>query len=220
MPDYQIIMGVANPIHPSALLFMRTHPTSTLLCVVDIQERLLGVMPAGASIVNGAFRLAAGARLLGVRSVLFEQYPKGLGPTPAKLASLLPPPLIKMSLSGCGCEAFCSTIDATIVSGVDPAVSHTPSSSTITTAVLCGLETHVCITQTALDLLARGLIVFIAVDSVGSRHTLDHDVGLRRLEAAGAILTTSEAVLFEWCGSAEHPQFQAVRNLVLERVAP
>ena len=199
---------------------MRTHPASTLLCVVDIQERLLDVMPAGAGIVSRATRLAAGARLLGVHSVLSEQYPKGLGPTSTKLASLLPPPLTKMSLSCCGCEAFRAAIDGAIPLGVDPAGSHTPPSSMITTVVLCGLETHVCITQTALDLLARGLIVFIAVDAVGSRHTLDHDVGLRRLEAAGAILTTSEAVLFEWCGSAEHPQFQAIRNLVLERVAP
>ena len=81
--------------------------------------------------------------------------------------------------------------------------------------MLCGLETHVCIAQTALDLLARGLGVFITVDAVTSRHALDHEVALRRLEGAGAILTTSEAVLFEWCRSAEHPQFQAVRRLVL-----
>ena len=60
-----------------------------------------------------------------------------------------------------------------------------------------------------------GLTVFIAVDAVGSRHTLDHEIALRRLEASGALLTTTEAALFEWCHSAEHPQFQAVRKLVL-----
>jgi isochorismate hydrolase len=63
--------------------------------------------------------------------------------------------------------------------------------------------------------LARGLAVFIAVDAVASRHTLDHEVALRRLEGAGAILTTTEAILFEWCRTAEHPQFQAVRRLVV-----
>jgi nicotinamidase-related amidase len=81
--------------------------------------------------------------------------------------------------------------------------------------VLCGLETHVCISQTALDLLARGLNVFVAVDAVASRHAVDHETALMRLQASGAILTTTEAVLFEWCRSAEHPQFQAVRKLVL-----
>jgi hypothetical protein len=85
----------------------------------------------------------------------------------------------------------------------------------IESVLLCGLETHVCIQQTALDLLARGLTVFIAVDAVGSRHPIDHEIALRRLEASGVLLTTSEAALFEWCHSAEHPQFQAVRKLVL-----
>ena len=93
-----------------------------------------------------------------------------------------------------------------------PAGSPTRQHSSV---LICGLETHVCIQQTALDLLARGLTVFIAVDAVGSRHALDHEIALRRLEASGAILTTTEAALFEWCGSAEHPQFQAVRKLVL-----
>ena len=67
------------------------------------------------------------------------------------------------------------------------------------------------------DLLGRGLAVFVAVDAVASRHSLDHDVALRRLEGAGVVLTTSEAVLFEWCRSAEHPNFREVRTLVLDR---
>jgi nicotinamidase-related amidase len=83
--------------------------------------------------------------------------------------------------------------------------------------LLCGLETHVCVAQTALDLLARGLCVFVAVDAVASRHAIDHDTALRRLEAAGAVLTTAEAAIFEWCRTAEHPQFQAIRRIVLSR---
>ena len=84
----------------------------------------------------------------------------------------------------------------------------------VTAVVLAGLETHVCVAQTAFDLLTAGMGVFIAVDAVASRHALDHDTALRRLEGAGAILTTSEAVLFEWCRTADHPQFQAIRRLV------
>jgi len=71
------------------------------------------------------------------------------------------------------------------------------------------------VAQTALDLLADGHAVFLAVDAISSRHATDRDVALRRLEAAGAVPTTSEAILFEWCRSAAHPQFQAVRKLVL-----
>jgi nicotinamidase-related amidase len=177
---------------------MRLSAPTCLLCVVDIQERLIPVIPAGPQVVAMAGRLADAAAVLGVRRALTEQYPKGLGPTPPDLAAKLPPAMEKMAFSCCGSEAFTAAIPADIES-----------------VLLCGLETHVCIQQTALDLLARGLTVFIAVDAVGSRHQLDHEIALRRLESSGALLTTTEAALFEWCRSAEHPQFQAIRRLLL-----
>lgn len=179
---------------------MRLHAPTSLFCVVDIQERLLAAMPDGKGVVAMATRLAEAARLLGVRGILSEQYPQGLGPTPADLAARLPPAIPKTSFSCRGCEAFAAAVPADVES-----------------VLLCGLETHVCILQTALDLLADGLTVFVAVDAVTSRRPLDHEYGLRRLEASGALLTTSEAVLFEWCRSADNPQFQAVRKLVVAR---
>jgi nicotinamidase-related amidase len=178
---------------------MRLDPATSLLCVVDIQERLLAAMPDGGQVVDRATRLASAAGLLGVRAVLTEQYPQGLGPTPPSLAAKLPPPVTKMAFSCLGCDEFVASLP-----------------SDVETAVLCGLETHVCVLQTALDLLARGWTVFVAVDAVASRHRIDHDTAIERLAASGAIPTTTEAVLFEWCRSAEHPQFQAVRRLVLE----
>ena len=179
------------------MLPMRLTPSTCLLAVIDVQERLLAVMPEADRIVSRCTRLAEAARILGVRSVLTEQYPKGLGPTSAALAALLPPAATKMAFSCCGCGGFDAAIAPEIAS-----------------VVLAGLETHVCVTQTALDLLARGVGVFVAVDAITSRHAIDHEVALRRLEGAGAVLTTTEAVLFEWCRSAEHPQFQAIRRLV------
>jgi nicotinamidase-related amidase len=177
---------------------MRLDPVTSTLCVIDVQEKLLPAVAGGDRVVDRCVRLAAAAELLGVPAILTEQYPHGLGPTPPALAGRLPPAVGKLAFSCCGSEAFVAALPATAA-----------------TVVLAGLETHVCVAQTALDLLARGLGVFVAVDAVTSRHALDHDVGLRRLEAAGAVLTTSEAVLFEWCRSAAHPQFQAVRRLVL-----
>lgn len=173
-------------------------PEASLLCVVDIQEKLLAVMPEADRVVARATRLAAAAGLLGVPSLLTEQYPRGLGHTPPALAGALPAAIEKTSFSCHGCAAFRAAIP--------------PRARA---AVVCGLETHVCIAQTALDLLADGLAVFVAVDAVASRHAIDHDVALRRLEAGGAILTTSEAVLFEWCRSADHACFQAVRKLIV-----
>jgi hypothetical protein len=134
---------------------MRLDPHSSLLCVVDIQERLLAAMPAAAEVVARSVRLARGATLLGVGSLLVEQYPRGLGSTPGELAAALPPAVAKMTFSCAGCEAFAAAL--------------TPG---IGSVVLCGLETHVCISQTALDLLARGLNVFVAVDAVASRHAV------------------------------------------------
>jgi len=177
---------------------MPLKPSSSLLCVIDVQERLLPVVPGSETVVERCVRLAEAAKLLDVRAVLVEQYPQGLGPTPTVLTERLPPPMPKRSFSCCGSAGFEQSLG--------------PDTETV---VLAGLETHVCVAQTALDLLARGLRVLVAVDAVASRHPIDHEVALRRLETSGAELTTTEAVLFEWCGSADHPRFQDVRRLVL-----
>ena len=176
---------------------MRIDPATSTLCVIDVQEKLLPVVADADRVIDRCLRLATAAELLGVSAILTEQYPRGLGPTVPALAGRLPPAMAKMAFSCCGSEAFVAALPATAA-----------------TVVLAGLETHVCVAQTALDLLARGLGVFVAADAVASRHAIDHEFGLRRLEAAGAVLTTSEAVLFEWCRSAAHPQFQAVRRLL------
>ncbi len=177
---------------------MPLDPATSMLCVLDVQERLLPAMPDADRLIARCARLVEAARLLGVTAVLTEQYPKGLGPTAPALAAGLPPAVTKMAFSCCGSAAFLASIPAG-VAGI----------------VLCGIETHICVAQTALDLLGRGVGVSVAVDAVASRHPLDHEVALRRLESGGVILTTTEAVLFEWCRTAEHPQFQAVRKLVL-----
>ena len=178
---------------------MRLDPATSLVGVVDLQEKLLAVMPAADQVVSRSLRLVTAAGLLNVPAVLTEQYPKGLGRTPTALAEKLSSAIEKTSFSCCGCAAFQQAL---------PMATEA--------VILCGLETHVCITQTALDLLAAGYGVFIAVDAVSARHAIDHEIGLRRLEAAGAILTTTEAILFEWCRSADHAAFQAIRKLVIE----
>ena len=172
---------------------MRLVPSRSLLAVIDVQERLLAAMPDADRVVARCRRLAEAARLLDVRTVLTEQYPRGLGSTPAALAGILPPAAAKMTFS---CRPG---------GGFDGAAA----------VVLAGLETHVCVAQTALDLLADGFAVFFAVDAVASRHAVDHETALRRLEGAGAVPTTSEAVIFEWCRTAEHPRFQEIRRLVV-----
>ena len=176
---------------------MRLNTASSALVVVDIQERLLPTIPSGADVVTESCRLVDAAQLFDVPVLATEQYPQGLGATVEPLAGRLDGISEKRSFSCCGCEPFTRRLEE----GMEA-------------IVLCGLETHVCIALTALDLMAEGIGVCIAADAVASRRQLDHDMALRRLESAGAVLSTTEAILFEWCRSAEHPAFREMRKLL------
>jgi hypothetical protein len=175
---------------------------TSVVVVVDVQDRLLAKVPTAGRLVRNAAFLLDVAALLGVPRRATEQYPKGLGGTTAELLQRLPhPPVEKTAFSCCGAGTFLEEIEMSRRANV----------------VLAGMETHVCIAQTALDLLAAGLHVFLPVDALGSRVAIDHDTALRRLEQAGAVLTTAEAVAFEWVADAAHAHFKAVSKLVIDR---
>jgi nicotinamidase-related amidase len=174
----------------------------TGLLVIDVQEKLVPrILGAETLVRNIAFLLDA-ARLLSMPVQCTEQYPRGLGATVPELAGRLAQRPDKVAFSSCAV----------------PAVVQTFHREARPKVVLCGIETHVCVLHTALDLLALDFRVYVAVDAVGSRYRVDHDVALRRLELAGVIPTTSEACAFEWIGGAGHPQFKAVSQLVQERM--
>ena len=172
------------------------------LLVIDVQEKLMAKIPgSGALIRNIAFALDA-AKLLEVDIVATEQYPKGLGPTVAPLAQRLPSRPDKVAFSSCAVPNLLDGFRARGRSKI----------------VLVGIESHVCVLNTALDLLAAGFQVYLAVDALASRYALDHDVAVRRLAQAGAIVTTVETCAFEWMGGSNHPQFKPVSALVQERM--
>jgi nicotinamidase-related amidase len=176
----------------------------SVLVVVDVQDKLLAKVPTGPALVRNVGFLLDAANLLGVPAVATEQYPKGLGPTTPELARRLPPDLPpKTAFSCCGAAGFLADLR-------DRGRTH---------VVLAGMETHVCVLQTALDLLEAGFTVFLPVDALASRSAIDHDTAVHRLERAGAVPTTAEAVAFEWVGDAAHPQFKAVSRLVIDRSA-
>jgi len=174
----------------------------TGLLVIDVQEKLLPLIRDAERLVVNIGFLIDGAQLLGVPVQVTEQYPKGLGKTTPALAARLPPAPEKVAFSCCAI----------------PAVAEGFHRQARPKVLLAGIEAHVCVLQTALDLLAQDLRVYLAVDAVGSRYAIDHEYALRRLERAGAILTTCETALFEWTGGADHPQFKAVSKLVQERM--
>jgi len=173
----------------------------TALLVVDVQEKLLPVIRGGERIVWNIRRLLDGAKLLGVRVAATEQYPEKLGPTAAVLRERLGGVATKLTFSCGGCAEI---FDGFRDSGVFK-------------VLVVGVESHVCVQQTVLDLLSDGFRVYLAVDAVGSRYEIDDQTALRRMDSAGATLTTTEAALFEWCDVAGTPEFRQISQLVREQ---
>jgi nicotinamidase-related amidase len=175
---------------------------NSVLVVIDIQERLLVKIPTQESLLRNAGFLLDCASLLTVPVRGTEQYPKGLGASHPEILRRLPQtPAEKTAFSCCGAGTFLEELEMLARPNV----------------VLVGMETHVCVLQTALDMLAAGLHVYLPVDALAARTALDHDVAVRRLERSGAVITTSESVAFEWLRDSSHPQFKAVSKLVIAR---
>jgi len=187
------------PALPRSPELMR--PADTALLVVDVQEKLMAVEPEAARIVWNARRLLDAAQILGVRTAATEQYPEKLGPTVAELAKRISTPIPDKMTFSCG---SCSTVFAEW------------QAAGIHRVLVCGIETHVCVQQTVLDLLAAGYQVNVVADAVGSRHAIDHEIALRRFEASGALLTSTEAAMFELCGTAGTDQFKKISALAKE----
>jgi nicotinamidase-related amidase len=182
----------------------RLDPATSAVLVVDVQEKLMAKIPNADAIVrNIAFVLDA-APVLGIEVRATEQYPKGLGPTVAELARRLPERPDKLTFSCCGVPGLIESLRR-----------HGRRQ-----VLLVGIEAHVCVLHTALDLLAEKFQVHLAVDAVGSRFAVDRDTALRRLEGAGVVPITVETAVFEWTGDAAHPNFKAISALVRARTEP
>ena len=180
----------------------RMAPHETAVLVVDVQEKLMPKIPAADSIVRNIAFLLDAAPLAGVEVFATEQYPKGLGPTVPELARRLPHRPDKLGFSCCDVPDLTGNVRAKGRSRV----------------LLVGIEAHVCVLNTALDLLAEQFMVYLAVDAVGSRYAIDQETAIRRMEKIGVILTTVETAVFEWMGGARHPNFKAISALVQNRM--
>jgi nicotinamidase-related amidase len=165
------------------------------LVVVDVQEGFRSY-DTFAEVARQCGRLVEGAWILGVPVIASEQYPKGLKHTAPEVG--LPEDVARVEKS---------VFSAVRAEGFDLAGRDQ--------VLICGIEAHVCVAQTALDLLAEGVAVQVVTDAVGSRHAHDRQVGLHRLDRAGAVLTTVEAALLELCERAGTPEFKAVQKVIL-----
>jgi len=172
----------------------------TALLVVDVQEKLLPAIAGGRRVAFNVRRLIDGAGILGLPVAATEQYPQGLGPTIGELARRLGSIPSKVTFSCGGCGEIFKDLEGRGVRKL----------------LVCGIEAHVCVQQTVLDLLAHGWRTYVAVDAVGSRFDVDYRTALKRMDSSGAVLTTTEAALFEWCETAGRPEFKEISRLVRE----
>ena len=170
------------------------------LLVVDVQEKLVPAIADHARVVWNVRRLVDGAKILGLPVVGTEQYPKGLGPTVGELTDQLGPVPSELTFSCGGCPELFERLQGRGIHKI----------------LVCGIEAHVCVQQTVLDLLADGWRVYVAADAVGSRFEVDYRTSLQRMDSSGATLTTAEAALFEWCETAGTPEFKQISRLARE----
>jgi nicotinamidase-related amidase len=171
------------------------------LLVVDAQEKLLNIIPGSSRIIWNIRRLLDAAAALGVPIAATEQYPDRLSPTVPELKERIGAAPDKMCFSA----AVCGDI------------FERWKKDNRYRLLICGIEAHVCVLQTALDVLAAGFDTYVAVDAVGSRFDVDRETALRRMESAGVILTTTESAMFEWCRTAEVPEFKMISALAKEK---
>jgi nicotinamidase-related amidase len=182
----------------------RLRPESSLLLVVDVQERLASAMPEAGmeKLVANTTILLEAARLLGIAVAASEQYPKGLGPTVPALAMKLREiglePVDKVSFDACS----------------EPRIGRLVAARAPRSVVVTGMEAHICVFQTARELVRLGYETFVVADAVCSRRDENREVGLRLCERAGAFVTTTETVAFDWLSHAGTEPFKAISKLV------
>lgn len=180
---------------------MLLEKTQSCLLLVDVQEKLAPFVIGSETLIERCAWLMRLADELGVPILTSEQYPKGLGPTVAPLQPLISQCIDKVTFS----------------SYQSPEFQTCWSEFNKNQAVIAGIETHVCVLQTALDLRMQGVDVFVVVDAVSSRHEMDYQYALKRMASAGVHLLTGEMVFFEWLRRAGTLQFKTLSQIFLAR---
>ncbi|WP_320676940.1 isochorismatase family protein [Prochlorococcus sp. MIT 1300] len=170
-----------------------------LLLVVDVQEKLLNVIPEKQKVLTSIIRLIKFANHTDIDILLTEQYPKGLGRTIETIKKLIArEPFAKTTFSAIGAEGLMTKIEELGINNI----------------IVCGIEAHICVQQTVIDLTNRGYRVYIPIDSISSRNNQDKSVAINRMEHAGGIISTTESVIYEFIKDSKHPCFKEIVKLI------
>ncbi|HIP29626.1 MAG TPA: hydrolase [Sulfurospirillum arcachonense] len=179
---------------------MRIEPNKTQALVIDIQEKLFPHINNNEQLLQNTVTLIKGLKLLEIPFILNEQYPKGLGHTVEPIKELLKDEIAyeKVTFSCCQTEA----------------TMHAIKNKNKKFVIVFGVEAHVCVLQSVLDLLEAGFTPVLVTDCIDSRNSNDKRVAIERMTQAGAIPTTYESLLFELCASAKNKVFKEISNLI------
>ena len=171
-----------------------------VLVIVDIQERLASAVKNKDAVINNCRHLIEIAKLYNIPIIVSEQYPKGLGPTVGELVSALPAHHLveKTAFNCCAENRFTDELNRLFRK----------------TIILTGMETHICVLQTCIDLLSRGYYVNIACDAVGSRTENNWRMGIEYMRDAGAVITGTETILFQLLKAAGSDEFKTISKLI------
>ncbi len=172
-----------------------------VLIIIDMQARMMPAIDRGPTITASARKMLKAAGILGLPVLHTEQNPRGIGATTPEIAQSLPPESTPIIKSTCSCWS-------------DPQFRARLQATNREHVILVGVETHVCIQQTALELLRVDYVPFIPADAVGSRRPFDRDTALARMARAGAIITSTESLIFELVRRCDVPEFKPLLELV------
>lgn len=170
------------------------------LVIVDVQEKLYPYVENKDEIKNKIIKLLKAAKLFSIPVVVTEHYPKGLGKTIEEIASEIKgiPKIEKVTFSCYGSNDFGFSLKSLGKKKV----------------IICGIETHICVAQTVFDLIENEYKLFVAADAVGSRNRFDHDIAIERMKKEGAVISTTEAIMYELMGEASSMLFKEFLKLV------
>ena len=175
-------------------------PKVNALLIIDMQENIIRPIFNKVTIIKNIKKLISAYQILGENIFVSEQNPFKLGTT---IPELLPTKefikIEKMEFSLANIPEFLKEL----------------KNKKITNLIVCGIETHICIQQTVLDCLQKGSEVILATDAMSSRNQVDHEIALQRMSQAGAVLTTTEAMIFELCKTADRKEFKEIRNIII-----
>lgn len=172
----------------------------TAIVIVDVQGKLVNVMDEKDLLLNNLQKLVKGAQVLNIPMIWLEQYPKGLGPIDDHLKKFVHPnePIEKVVFSACKSDSFIQQLHALDKQSI----------------LVTGMEAHICVYQTVVDLLELGHEVEVVVDCISSRKQIDKEIGIEKMKSLGAHITSVEMALFEMLGSADHPKFREISKII------